>query len=152
MKKVQQAGVILLVMLVILSTTGITIHDHICACNTAQAAPVHSCCTPVPSPASCCDDHNTATPGDNATGCTNHHKGCKDVPLYFKATIVALPLLKKGGFEFSVPSLELFCQVLFAESPEFPVETVVIPTVDPPPLSGRERVVFLHQLRIPFTA
>lgn len=146
MNRLRQTGLVFLVILVLISTTGFTIYDHICACKpVAVAVQQHSCChREVPAPVALTDNCGT--------GCANNHKGCKDVPLFFRATIIAVPAAHKLLLPQVLP-------VLVTELPygEF-TETLVEKTLDiyrpesPPPRAGRILVNYLHQIKIPFVA
>jgi len=154
MNRIRQTGVVFLVILVLVSTTGFTWWHHVCACKPVieKAA---SCCEPVAETRSCCAAE-TPEPlsHDDAcgTGCTNDHNGCKDIPVYFKASIVAVPQVQK----VTLPELALTTVFVLPYILETPGETVsgsvTFSHDKPPPLAGKALVFFLNQLRIPFLA
>lgn len=157
MNRLRQTGVILLVILVLVSTTGFTWWHHVCACEPVVET-VAVCSEPVQEDHSCCAteapppvqpvQHDDAC----GTGCTSDHRGCKDIPLYFKASIIAIPQVQKVTLpELSVTSV--FILPYIQETPGEAISVRISPSYDrPPPLSGKALVCFLNQLRIPFSA
>ncbi len=145
MNRIRQTGTVFLVLLMLAGTTGFNVWHHVCACRPVAEVKVHSCCEaeatrPVSGADAC------------GTGCAHDHKGCKDVPVYFKATIIAVPAVHK----VLLPEL---ARVLVSELPFIPAaagETdepqFVISRDKPPPRAGKQLVYYLHQLRIPFSA
>jgi hypothetical protein len=155
MNRLRQIGVFLMVLLVLAGTTGFNAWHHICACRPVVEVKVHSCCEPVEETPSCCDTEAPApvrTTDACGTGCTNDHKGCRDVPVYFKASIVAVPLVQK----VTLPELAQLAEIVIPFIPAVPGETAdggfTLAHNKPPPRAGKELVFYLHQLRIPFSA
>jgi hypothetical protein len=153
MNKLRQTGVIFLVILVLVSTTGFTWWHHVCACKPVVEK-VASCCEPVAETHSCCaSEAPKPVSQDDAcgTGCKNDHHGCKDIPVYFKASIVAIPQVQK----VTLPELAAASVFVLPYIPETPGETandgLTFSHDKPPPLSGKALVYFLNQLRIPFS-
>jgi hypothetical protein len=145
MNRIRQTGVILLVMLLLAGTAGFNVWHHICACRPVAEVRVHSCCekeTPAP----------VQTADACGTGCSHNHKGCKDVPVWFKAPIVAIPLVQK----VTLPELAQAMVTEIAFIPVLPAETngvkFTLSHEKPPPRSGKDLVFYLNQLRIPFSA
>jgi hypothetical protein len=145
MNRLRQTGVVFLVVLVLAGTAGFNVWHHICACRPVVVEKVHSCCEKsVPEP--------VRTADACGTGCAHDHKGCRNVPVWFKAPIVAVPAVQK----VSLPEL---VQAMVTELPFIPVLSAepagagfTLSHEKPPPLSGKELVFFLHQLRIPYSA
>ncbi len=141
---------VFLLLAVFLGTTGVTFYHHVCACKPiATLTPVtHSCCGHSQDGAGCgMEQHAKQAPFQ---GCANHHKGCKDVPTYVKASLTGLPAIKQQlvKVDFSVIALTY---------PPVPVEKTsdgktgfVTRAEDPPPIPGIQFLVSVHQLKIPF--
>lgn len=85
-------------------------------------------------------------------GGAHGHSACKEVPLYFKASIVAVPQVKK---EF-IPVLAAECFIVMTPAQEESFNEGSLHGIsdrEPPPrLAGKSLVYFLHQPRIPFAS
>jgi hypothetical protein len=155
MSGMRQAGVIFLVILVLVGTTGFTWWHHICACKPVVEVKVASCCEPVKETQSCCEKEALRPVKKEdacGTGCSHDHKGCKDVPLYFKASIVAVPQVSKAVIPELAAASELDLPYITESSGETATFSLAISHDKPPPLAGKALVFFLNQLRIPFSA
>ena len=156
MSRLRQAGVIFLVMMVFFSTTGFTVWHHICGCRNAEPVMQTNCCEPVQETASCCAHENEGTGVEDPSECNTcgneHGDGCKDIPVYFKASIVAVPLVQK----IVLPELtrEVVAEIPFL--PDLTCKTneplVFSGHEKPPRKTGKQLVFFLSQLRIPLSA
>lgn len=143
MNRLRQTGSIFLVIMVLFSTTGFTLWHHICACQPVKE--VHSCCPgdmqePVKTNDAC------------GTGCAHDHKGCKDIPVYYKASIVAISLNVKVVPDDLSTALEI--ELPFISEHDNASVNNILPVYKerPPPRAGRDLVFYLHQIRIPFSA
>ena len=146
MNTLRKTGLTLRAALVLLSTTGFNVWHHICGCRFApEELHPHACCqADVPLPVSKEDPC-----GDGFGEC---HAGCRNVPVYFKASIIAVPLAQKL-------SLLQADQVLVADVPFLPTFNAesdqhgfFCKPEKPPLIGGKHLILFLHQLRIPFSA
>jgi hypothetical protein len=145
---------VILLLFVFLGTTGVTFYHHVCACRpvTSVVTKSHSCCDQPPQEHSCCSSARQEKPAEPATGCAHHHKGCKDVPVYFTASILGVPAVKEELLTKDLSPVDL-------PSPLFPEENMqdtgvdfVFTAEDPPPIPGKQILFSIHQLKIPFIA
>jgi hypothetical protein len=156
MSWLKRTGTVLLILLVLLSTTGINVYRHICACAIVNAAAKgHSCCRQPAPEDSCCQarEHHGAREDSPATGCANHHKGCRTASVYLKASLLALPASPKVMFPQIL--FPLLTGLSYGDlTPGLPEAASFVPscTGSPPLLAGRQLVTYLHQIRIPFAA
>jgi hypothetical protein len=145
MKRIRQTGLIFLVMLMLAGTTGFNIWHHVCACRPVTEAKTHSCCEGgAPAPAT--------TDDACGTGCSHDHKGCKDIPVYFKASIIAVPAIQKTVLPELMQALVTELPFISGNEGEVLDYQFIISQDKPPPRAGKELVFYLHQLRIPFSA
>ena len=155
MNRLRRTGVFFLVLIVLFSTTGFTIWDHICGCRPSPEVAVSSCCVPEEATASCCEDEvpQPAEAGEDCgTGCGHDHNGCKEVPLYFKASIIAVPSVQKVVLPELVQALVTELPFLPGTDGEALNPRFAVIQDKPPPRAGKELVFYLHQLRIPLSA
>jgi hypothetical protein len=143
---------IVLLLFVFLGTTGVTFYHHVCACNpmTATVMQHRSCCEPAKEVKSCCSSENHEKHAVPVRGCANHHKGCKDVPSYFTASILGLPVIKDELLKMNFCETDFHFILLISDQESEPKGISVFTAEDPPPITGKQLLFSLHQLKIPF--
>lgn len=149
LKRIQ---ILVLVVLVFFGTTGVTVYHHICACTSQNIPVLESCCAPAVTP-TCCETTSLEIPPSPETahkGCGHDHNGCKDIPLYFKASLIGLPVAQKVTFQVHVPEFDVPFASIFHAPEQDEIKSVKVARPDPPPCpSGRSLVYSLHQPKIP---
>ena len=154
-QRIEQLGMLSLVILVLFSTTGVTIYQHICGCQPTMVQVVHhaeepqSCCQvpelPVePGAPACCAD------GDHSSCEAEDSNGCSNELTYLKAPIVT-----------TAPIQEISLSVASFDVPDFLMPDAGILRTDVankfyslqqehPPPARIKLFILLNQLRIPF--
>jgi hypothetical protein len=102
---------------------------------------------------SCCETVSIEPPPSPETdhkGCSHDHKGCKDIPLYFKASLLGLPVVQKEPYSIHLPEFDISLASVFRFQNIEDLQYVLVDRPDPPPLiTGRSLVYSLHQPKIP---
>lgn len=143
MNTLRRTGLTLLAALVLLSTTGFNVWHHICGCEFAsESLHPHSCC-----------EKESAVPIDEGEpcndGCGHDHSGCRNIPVYYKAPIVAVSQVSKTIVPDILPPLLCEIAPVQSETDQAPQDAAIVRFGHPPLMTGRDLVCFLHQLRIP---
>jgi hypothetical protein len=146
---VHSASICLLLLIFIVSSTGISFYIHTCGSNQKKEVRIFreifeqkiACC---------CDDNlNIPTKGSSETS-LNDADCCRISHLFIKAPFLGFPILEK----YSVPEFQVthfletaLLKLQFIQ--ESKASYIPFPDPSPPPLSGVILLHFLHQIRIP---
>jgi hypothetical protein len=150
MKTIQRIGVMLLLVVFLCGTTGISIFEHICVCKGRTEITLFpevfdhnsSCC--------CSDGVVEQVEPDHANLCgLENADHCKNIKFFIKAAISPVPVVVYSfsfqdfnGFEYLVPLN------IFPAGNEL-VNEIVLQHCTSPPISGRQRIIAYHQSKVP---
>ncbi|MEI7896281.1 MAG: hypothetical protein WCJ26_04555 [bacterium] len=150
MKIIQRIGILLLLLVFLCGTTGISIFEHICSCKGKTEitlfpeifAHQSSCCCSA-------GEVELVTP-DHAHLCNlSKPEHCKNIKFFIKATVTPAPVVVSqfSFIDFTVSGFQLPSD--FSIGHDATANDYVIPHCTSPPVSGKERVLALHQPKIP---
>jgi hypothetical protein len=150
MKTVQRIGILLLLLVFLCGTTGISVFEHICTCRGKTEITLFpelfehnsSCC--------CSDGKVEVVSADHAQLCgLENADHCKNIIFFIKAAISPAPVvLTEFSFtEFTGDEYPL-ASYIFPVAAE-PADELVIQSGSSPPISGRQRIISYHQSKVP---
>lgn len=156
MKALHRIGTFMILLVFLLGTTGLSVFHHICRMEHEDRVSVFPGFYTDPG-SSCCSDETDGTccacTANAAHNCSRESFStdpcCKNVASFFRLEILTLRVEK-----LSLPALEAgpVPERIAARQcleTELRIEPAAILTFHPPPLSGRNLVNYLHQIKIP---
>ncbi|MBU2650390.1 MAG: hypothetical protein KKA81_05605 [Bacteroidetes bacterium] len=139
---------IILALLVVISTGGVLIFEHHCACNhkvTTHLIPVdHSCCHDGSSLMSCCSgqENESSCPAGNERDC------CQTIPVYLKiSSPFETGIIKQVN---RITEIESLLAAFISLNVDITVIDDLLPemSANPPPILPCKRIISFHQLKI----
>jgi len=148
-KRIKQIGIVIMVLVIFFSTTGISLYIHFCSClNTTNYTffpefikNKNNCC---------CEEKNNNTDNVNLYNFQNNDC-CKNKHLLYKLNTYLIPLLLKITEKISFPLLfcyesEKLVYAIFSQTDFNKLYTYYFP---PPHLYGKILLLFIHHIKIP---
>jgi hypothetical protein len=150
MKIIQRIGILFFLVVFLFGTTGISIFEHICTCQDKTEVTLfpeifthHSSC--------CCSEGEVelVTPDHAHLIGLEKPNHCKNIKFFIKATVTPVPVVMNlfTFLDLAAPGCLLHLDIFPVY--DRPVDDGVMHYCTSPPISGRQRIIALHQTKIP---